>query len=279
MLLSPINPADLLVLADNYPHPISREAVLGAEGVGEILEVGRDVTGFSVGDRVIPLTRGNWASHRILRAKDLVKVPAELSLDQAATLRINPATAWRLLRRSGAKPGESIVQNAAYSSVAGYVRIFAAESNIEVINLAREIEINCNPEEWLHDQDGIRLSGQTPVAALDCVAGQASGRLAKLLSQNGRLIVFGHLSGQPCSIPSTYLTGKNLSVHGFSLRTDENHAAQPELQALYTKLSAMIVKHGATPAVRAIVPLSQVGEALGAARTAERGRILLDCSQ
>lgn len=279
MLYSPINPADLLVLEKNYPHPIANDSVLGAEGVGQVVETGSNVQTLSVDDLVLPLTRGNWASHRIVQPNDVIRVPVGISLEQAATLRINPATAWRLIANSGAKAGDRLIQNAARSMVADYVRVFARELGIDVINLVRELPDNSVSGKWYVDGADISFPEPRPVAALDCVAGDASGRLAKLLAKNGRLLVFGHLSGQPCSIPSTLLTGQNITVQGFSLRPDEASASHMELQALYDWLGTIISKNGYSLLIREQIPLTSIHEAWAVARTPGRGRVLLNCSQ
>lgn len=279
MLYSPINPADLLVLERDYPHPIANDAVLGAEGVGQVVEIGSDVLNLSVDDLVLPLMRGNWASHRIVQTNDVIKVPVGLSLEQAATLRINPATAWRLIANSGAKAGDRIIQNGARSMVAEYVRIFARELGVDTINLVRELPENSVSGLWFVDGADISFSESKPVAALDCVAGDASGHLARLLAKSARLLVFGHLSGQPCSIPSILLTGQNLTVQGFSLRPDEAGESHAELQALYDRLGAIISKDGYSPLIREQFPLTSIHEALAVARAPGRGRVLLDCSQ
>src|SRR2546430_17678042 len=57
-LAAPINPLDVLVLADVYPvkplHQCSGEPIPGYDGVGEIISCGRDVTELVPGDLVIP---------------------------------------------------------------------------------------------------------------------------------------------------------------------------------------------------------------------------------
>ena len=86
--------------ADTYhragiPHPMivgDPPVVLGFEGVGEIEELGPDVTGFSVGERVCtclpPL--GAYSQERVYPADKLIKVPKDLPLDDGSTGRTDP---------------------------------------------------------------------------------------------------------------------------------------------------------------------------------------------
>jgi NADPH:quinone reductase-like Zn-dependent oxidoreductase len=98
--------------ADTYhragiPHPTivgDPPIVLGSEGVGEIVELGQGVTGFSVGDRVCtclpPL--GSYSQERLYPADKLIKVPKDLPLDdvQLAGLTLKGMTAQYLLHRT-----------------------------------------------------------------------------------------------------------------------------------------------------------------------------------
>lgn len=137
MRRAPINPADLLLIDRRYAFPPAYPHILGAEGVGEIIAVGAKVQTLALGDLVLPLSRGNWTSHRLLNQHQLIRLPHSLPLDAAAMLRINPATAWRLLDRQRGREGEWIVQNGATSVVARWVRRIAADQARNVINVVR----------------------------------------------------------------------------------------------------------------------------------------------
>lgn len=79
-------------------YPIELPAVLGTEGVGVIEEVGEDVTGFAVGDRVGTYgPRGTYATHRAVAADQLIRLPDDISDDQAAALMLKGATAAFLI--------------------------------------------------------------------------------------------------------------------------------------------------------------------------------------
>lgn len=282
MLYAPINPADLLVIDSGYAFDVGQDMPLGAEGVGVVEAIGENAGTLMLGDIVMPLTRGNWCCYRNLPAVDLIKLPSAFDPVQAAMLRINPTTAWLLLAASGAASGEVIVQNAAGSTVATWVRRFAAEKGIVVIDVVRK------PEENLPDAivEGDDLPGRVktaargrPVrAALDCVAGTATERLAECLSPNGRLMLFGHLSGNPIKVRSQLLTGRGLSIIGFSLRPAEAALGREGVRLMFADLIALHVADPLILPVRSVIPLRCAPEAIEAARTVGRGRVLLDLS-
>jgi NADPH:quinone reductase-like Zn-dependent oxidoreductase len=283
MRRAPVNPADLLLVGGRYAFPVGFPHIPGAEGVGEVLATGAAVRGIHVGDRVLPLTRGNWAARRLLAAEDVVVVPPSLPDDAAAMLRINPATAWRMLRVAPIAAGDWIVQNAATSGVARWVRRLAADLGCRVVDVVRS---EAQARALRHAVvDGADLAAQVAAfagggavsLALDCVAGDASGRLASALSSGGTLIVFGHLSGAPCRIESTLLTGRMLAVRGFSLRPTEVVDDRTALGALYADLAVIAEEEAMAPAVAASYPLDEIEAALDhAARPGLGGRIMLD---
>lgn len=280
MLRSPINPADLLAVDGRYAFPASADAPLGAEGVGIVEAAGSAVEAIEVGDTVLPLTRGNWSRRRIVEEGEAVVLPAGIDLDQAAMLRVNPLTARLLVEVAGLKAGDTLVQNAAGSAVARWVRHFAARKGIAVV----DVVARANPDLPLSLVDGPDLAqeviasnfGRPGEAALDCVAGEATGRLAACLAPGGRLVVFGHLSGAPVSVPSQLMTGRGLSVMGFSLRPHEAKLGREAVRQLFADLLSEATNGLPQVPVRGVFALSRIEEALVAARASGPGRVLLD---
>lgn len=273
MLRAPINPADRMMIDGAYALP--HEGTLGAEGVGEVIAIGAGVSDLSPGDRVLPLSRGNWTRIRTLGRTEVVTVPRGLPLHAAAALRINPATAARLLQQGAPARGDWILQNAARSSVALWVRRLSRAQGLRTIDVVRTpggLEAGGTvlvEDETLHL--GVRdVTGGEPVKlALDCVAGCSTGRLAQALADRGRLIVFGHLSNAPCSVPSKLLTGRGLRLEGFSLRPAEMEDTPAGLQTLYDDLAAL-AGEGFMPEPDAVFPLTSIAEALSSARAGLR---------
>lgn len=96
----------------------------GNEGVGEIVAVGKDVRDLAAGERVVPLASGlgTWRTHVKVPADKVLAVPKTLGLVEAATLTVNPCTAFRMLRDfADLKPGDVVIQNGANSACGQYV--------------------------------------------------------------------------------------------------------------------------------------------------------------
>lgn len=280
MCFAPVNPADLLAIDGRYAFTLDDTVPIGAEGVGIVDRIGDVVTDLNPSDRVLPLTRGNWCRYRTVPRADLLRLDVDIELGQAAMLRINPPTAWLLLEALGVVPGDCLVQNAASSAVAAWVRRIAATRQVRVIDVVRRPDPALPGAildgEGLADRVRIAAAGRPVCAALDCVAGAATGRLAECLAPGGRLIVFGHLSGDPVSVRSQLLTGGGLTITGFSLRPTEAAMRETDRAAMFAAIFALHIASPAPLPVRALLPLSQVEDAVAFARTSGQGRVLLD---
>lgn len=79
-------------------YPIELPAVLGSEGAGVVEAVGEGVEGFAPGDRVgTYTTRGAYATHRAVAADQLVRLPDDVSDEDAAALMLKGATVAALV--------------------------------------------------------------------------------------------------------------------------------------------------------------------------------------
>lgn len=108
VLATSINYTETLIRRHLYPQTAAYRLpfVMGYDVVGEINQLGPNVAGFKIGDRVADMTVvGSDATFRILRAKDLTMVPAEVDVAEAATLILSWTTAYQLLYRSAKVTG------------------------------------------------------------------------------------------------------------------------------------------------------------------------------
>ena len=95
---APINPADLNQIEGKYPIRAPLPATPGFEGAGIVEAVGQAVRDLGVGTQVIlPHNVGTWREAAVLKADQLIAVPDEIVPEEAAMLKINPITAWRML--------------------------------------------------------------------------------------------------------------------------------------------------------------------------------------
>ncbi len=102
-----------------YPAAGGLPFISGNEGAGQITEVGPGVTDLKVGDRVayvVPL--GGYSAERLLPAERAVKLPDNISYEQAASMMLKGMTAQYLLNRTfKVKKGDIILVHAAAGGV------------------------------------------------------------------------------------------------------------------------------------------------------------------
>lgn len=117
-----------------YPQS-SFPFVLGAEGAGEVIEVGPDVTWVRPGDRVAYASViGAYAEERLIPAARLVKLPDGIDTKMAAAMMLQGMTVQYLIRRTyEVGPGTMVLFHAAAGGVGLIASQWAAQLGATVI--------------------------------------------------------------------------------------------------------------------------------------------------
>ena len=102
-----------------YPSPVGMPFIAGNEAAGEVVAVGPGVTEFKPGDRVgYVIALGCYAAERLVPAERAVKIPANISYEQAAAMMLKGMTAEYLLRRTfKVEKGMNVLMHAAAGGV------------------------------------------------------------------------------------------------------------------------------------------------------------------
>src|SRR5260370_6519815 len=143
MSAAPINPADLNQIEGKYPVRPELPATPGFEGAGTVVELGGGVKGLTTGALVIlPHNVGTWRDAVAAKAGELVVVPDGIEPVQAALLKINSLTAWRLLHDYvDLQKGDWLIQNAANSAAGRDVIPIAHDLGYQTVNVVRRPEL------------------------------------------------------------------------------------------------------------------------------------------
>jgi NADPH:quinone reductase-like Zn-dependent oxidoreductase len=141
-----VNRVDILSRLDETPGGIALPHVSGTETAGEIAEIGANVEGWRVGDRVLVnptiscghcafcrsgednmcltgriygvQTWGGYAEYAIAPSEHVLAVPDDVSFDSAAAIAVTGSTSWHMLvRRANLRPGETVLMVAAGSGI------------------------------------------------------------------------------------------------------------------------------------------------------------------
>lgn len=93
-----VNYPDTLIIQDLYQMKPPRPFAPGGEISGEVVGIGDDVAGFSLGDRILALTgHGGFATHICVDADQAVKFPSEMSFEDAACFIFTYGTSYHAL--------------------------------------------------------------------------------------------------------------------------------------------------------------------------------------
>jgi NADPH:quinone reductase-like Zn-dependent oxidoreductase len=287
ILAAPVNPADLNFIEGTYGVKPELPSVPGIEGCGEVVE--SRSPDFQPGDRAILLRRaGTWATHVHLPAEHLFRLPAGIDPLQGAMLKVNPATAWRLLTGFGTpSPGSWIVQNAANSAVGRCVIVLARTLGIRTMNLVRRAGLRdellaLGADEVLVDGEGAVEAAKAmfgpdrPPLAFNGVGGESALRLMNLLGPGGIHVTYGAMSRRPLTVPNGQLIFKDLQLRGLWVTRWIESAPREELEEVYGRLAALLLSGKLAVPVAASFALPDFKLALEqAAGSGRNGKILL----
>jgi NADPH:quinone reductase-like Zn-dependent oxidoreductase len=122
-----------LILTASRKGPENSFYTIGSDFVGEVIAVGEDVEGFSVGDKVIGdysyigaqfvetsyrqgvTTNHSSTEYQAFDANKIVKVPSAMPNEVAGAFSVNAQTAYSIVRKLEVKEGDNILVTAARS--------------------------------------------------------------------------------------------------------------------------------------------------------------------
>src|SRR5258705_9075055 len=280
---APINMNDLYLIQGVYPVRPSLPSVVGNEGVGRVLAIGRGVDHLKVDDRVrLPLYSSSCRGRLVVPAAGLFALP-EADPRQLAMLGINPPTAALLLNESiDLRRGDWVAQNAANSGVGRSLIAIAKARGLKTINVVRRSElvpelqaaggdlVIVNENGWL---DRIRATvgnARVPLG-IDGVGGKASAAIAGILSKSGTLVVYALMSGDPVTIAALDLIAKRVVAKGFFL----NHPdVELKIPGALRETAPLVASGAIRIPIAATYPLTAFREAVS--HVQRGGKVLFD---
>lgn len=281
MFAAPVNPADLNWIEGTYGVRPELPATPGIEGSGVVVD--SPVAEFSPGDRVIALGRvGTWASHVAVMPERLMKLPEGIDMWQAAMLKVNPATAWRLLHGfRDLDPGDWVVQNAGNSGVGRCVIQLARSLGIRTISMVRnlglagELQALGADHVLVDDGDGQAaaleiMGGRHAALASNAVGGESALRQMNLLADGAPHVTYGAMARRPLKVPNGMLIFRDIAVRGLWVTRWIDAAPAAELREVYGDLAQRVAEGGLVQRVDSCFPLADFPKAM--ARQDEAGK-------
>lgn len=290
MRYAPVNPADLNFIEGTYGRAAHPPAVPGHEGCGEVIETGPLVTSLKKGDVVIPLLgTGCWSQHLTAAELHFAKLPPGIDRVQASMLRVNPVTAWHLLKKYVDLPeGAWVLQNGGNSGVGRALIQIAKAFGLRTASFVRRPELI--PELKALGADAVFLDDESGVAearlllrdeplrlAANSVGGDSAIRLMDLLSPEGTLVTYGAMSRRSLKVPNKFLIFKNLRLQGLWITRWFEESGTAELAEVLEPLARMVAHGELVTAVDEIFPMAEHRQAILRAQEGGRsGKVILD---
>ncbi|CAL2036577.1 unnamed protein product [Caenorhabditis brenneri] len=243
-LASPVNPLDINRIQGNYAIKAEPPVIGGSEGVGRVFKAGPG-SRFKVGDHVTIFSAETpfWTEYGVVDDCELVKLDNRIPLDLAATLMINPPTAWIMLQKYvKLEKGDYVIQNSANSGVGRSVIELCKAFGYKSVNIVRDrknIE-SLKTDLWKIGADHVfteeefkstskkflKSINSRPKLALNGVGGKSALQISSVLERGGTCVTYGGMSKKTHEFTTSALVFNDIQVRGVAVgmwaRREEN---------------------------------------------------------
>lgn len=275
-----VNFPDALMVAGKYQFRPELPFSPGGEFSGEIIEVGSEVEGLAVGDKIVGLaTHGAYAQEAVIDARQVVPLPkdiADAQLELAGSFVLTYGTSLHALKdRAHAQRGETLLVLGAGGGVGIAaveigklmgLRVIAAASNQDKRDAAlahgADEAIDYTSED-LRERIKALTAGKGVDIVYDPVGGDFAEPALRSVGWRGRYLVVGFAAGEIPKIPINLLLLKGSSLVG--VFWGEFVRREPKLNAEnMAQLFAWLHAREINPLISKRYPLAQAPAALEA---------------
>lgn len=280
-----LNYRDLAVLSGKYLPDLPLPFVPASDACGEVVEVGKEVTRFKAGDRVVPAYTQGWhdgkptpeqrlqrtlggplpgvlAEYVVVPAEDAVAAPTSLSDVQAASLPIAALTAWTALHEGRVKSGDVVLLMGTggvslfalqFAKLAGARTVLLSSSDGKLARareLGADVGINYRSDpEW--DQEVKKATGGRGADIIVETGGATLPRSLNAVAFGGFVAVVGFVAGYEAAIQLRSLIGPMIRVQGIAVGS----------RASFEAMNRAITANGVKPVIDRTFPLTEAAAA------------------
>jgi NADPH2:quinone reductase len=229
-----VNRADLrrsathFAATDKKGYPIA-----GVELAGEVVKVGSDVTGFSVGDRVMAMAGAAFAELAAIDFRFAIPVPSTMSWEAAAATPVSFITAHNAMITAGKfKIGDSVLVQGASSGAGiatvqiarlrGASTIFGTAGNEKKLRQLRELGCDVTINYHTDDLPAVvnqHTQSQGARLIVDYAGGDTLAKSITAASIHGRIVCAGRVAGTEVTFNIDEFSRKQLEMTGVTNRT------------------------------------------------------------
>lgn len=285
-----LNRADLMQRQGFYPPPPGASPILGLECAGEVAAIGREVSGWRVGDRAMALLPGGgYAEKAVVNYGSAMHVPAALSDAEAAALPEVFLTAFlNLFVLAEVKAGDSVLIHGGGSGV--------GTASIQLLKLARARSIvtagsDAKCEQCLRFGADVAINYKSgPFAPkvraatndrgvdiiLDSIGGAYLAPNLEALANGGRLVLIGLMKGAKAEIDLATVLRRHLRIFGSTLRSRPAAEKAEIVTAFLSRFGHALEAGELRPPVYKTIPLADAAQGHRMMQASEHfGKIVL----
>jgi putative PIG3 family NAD(P)H quinone oxidoreductase len=285
-----VNRADLMQRRGLYPPPPGASGILGLECAGEVVEVGPDAPGWTVGDRAMALLAGGgYAEEVVVDAGSAMPVPADLSLEEAAaipevflTVFLNvfqlgalPEGGTALVHGGGSGIGTAAIQMVGEAGGKIVVTAGSEEKCQRCRELGSDVAVNYRDGDFVaacKEASG----GRGVDVVLDSIGAAYLERNLESLAVGGRLVLIGLMGGAKAEIDLGALLVRRLQVQGSTLRARPVEEKAAIVSAFLDRFGQALRKGRLRPVVDRVLPLAAAAAAHRRVQASEHfGKVVL----
>jgi NADPH:quinone reductase-like Zn-dependent oxidoreductase len=236
-----LNRSEAVYRSGQYLIPPKLPSLMGYEASGVVDALGKGVTGFAVGDRVCVLPNfrmgeyGVYADQAIVPATSLIAPPPGLGPVESASVWMQFFTAFGIVQAGRLELGDFVLVPAASSSVglaaiqianwlgATPIALTRSSAKAEALRAQGARHVVASSECDVAAEVMRITGGRGAKVVFDPVGGPFVETLAKAMSEEGILIIYGSLSGAATAYPHWSAALKGLSLRGWVASQIWNH--------------------------------------------------------
>lgn len=272
MAAAPINPSDLgTLLGNSYRGERSYPFTPGIEGSGTVVSAGKGLIprllkGRRVACSSLQPGNGTWAEYMVTNANLCAPLRQNVSLDQGATLLVNPLTALAIVEMVRKGKHRAIVNTAAASALGGMLVRLGQRHGIPMIHTVRKPEqielvrsrgaeyvLNSEEPDFLEQLE--RVAKQlNATLLLDAIGGSMTQQLASAAPYGSTILLYSRLSLKDSVINAQTALLKNLHFDGWFLSNWLRTKNILQLSLLLRKAESLISSDLKSP-IRKRLPL------------------------
>jgi len=270
-----LNRADCLQRRGFYPAPPGVPAdVPGLEFAGVVDSVGDAISAWKPGDRVMGIVGGGSMATRVVtEAAELMPVPKELSLEEAAAVPEVFLTAYdAIVLQGGLQAGQTVLLHAVASGVGTAAIQIASALGATTVGTSRTAHKlpRCTELGLTHavlveeGQFADTVLAAVPEGAnvvLDTIGAAYLSQNVKVIAKKGRIIVIGLMGGAKGELALGALLAKRASIHGSVLRS-RSAAEKAELTKSFTdEMLGRFATGELKPIIDDVLPMTDIQSA------------------